>query len=47
MGLVRRYFERRFEQMSPEEKAAAERRVQDGMAQVEAAKARQADVVEA
>jgi hypothetical protein len=46
MGLVRRYFERRYERMSPEEKAAAERRVQEGMAQIEAAKARQAAVVE-
>jgi hypothetical protein len=29
MGLVRKYFERRYEQMSPEEKAAYDARMQE------------------
>jgi hypothetical protein len=50
MGLVRKYFERRYERMSPEEKAAADaamaRQTQIAEAQIEAAHARQAAAAE-
>ena len=51
MGLVRKYFERRYERMSPEEKAAADaqmdRRTQIAATQIEAAHAAQAASVAA
>ena len=50
MGLVRKYFERRYERMSPEEKAAADaamaRQTHIAEAQIEAARARQAAAAE-
>jgi hypothetical protein len=51
MGLVRRYLERRYEQLSPEQKAAADadmsRRAQIAQAQIEAAQAAQAGAAQA